>query len=47
MITGWSGSWTDDDPDANFQADIATYDQARQMIEWPDLPLDRPEIYPA
>jgi len=116
-IAGWSGSWTDDDPDANFKTDIAAYshldplstittlsesidvpvgaivhyvlakwategsggllelgprmvrrlkepfdraeaegtddgrlaayDQARQMIEWLNLPLDRPEIYPA
>jgi len=116
-ITGWSGSWSADDPDANFKADItayshldplvtitnlsesigvpvgsivhyvlakwategsggllelgprmarrlkepfdraeaegtdearlAAYDQARQMIEWLNLPLDRPDIYPA
>jgi len=46
-ITGWSGSWPADDPDANFKVDIAAYDQARQMIEWLNLPLDRPEICPA
>jgi len=116
-ITGWSGSWPEGDPDANFKTDIAAYshldplstitslsdsidvpvgaivhyvlakwategsggllelgprmasrlkepfdraeaedtddarlaayDQARQMIDWLNLPLDRPEIYPA
>jgi hypothetical protein len=24
-LTGWSGPWADDDPDANFKADIAIY----------------------
>lgn len=116
-IAGWSGPWPDDDPDANFKADmaayshidplstitnlsesidvpvgaivhyvlakwategsggllelgprmarrlkepfdraeadgtddakLAAYEQARQMIEWLNLPLDHPEVYPA
>lgn len=24
-IEGWHGTWTDDDPDANFKADVAAY----------------------
>lgn len=24
-VEGWTGPWTDDDPDANFKADIAAY----------------------
>jgi hypothetical protein len=24
-VTGWTGPWADDDPDANFKADIAAY----------------------
>ena len=24
-LTGWSGPWRDDDPDANFKADVALY----------------------
>ena len=25
VLEGWSGSWPDDDPDANFKSDIALY----------------------
>lgn len=32
---------------ATDEARLAAYDQARQMIEWLNLPLDRPDIYPA
>jgi len=115
-LSGWAGPWPDDDPDANFKADIAAhaqldplstiavlskstgvpvgalvhyvlcrwategssgllelgprmarrlrepllaaeaadsdearlaaYDQLRQMIEWLNVPLDHPEVYP-
>jgi hypothetical protein len=24
-LTGWTGPWSDDDPDANFKADVALY----------------------
>ena len=29
------------------EARLAAYDQARQMIEWLNFPLDHPEVYPA
>jgi len=32
---------------ATDEARLAAYDQARQMIEWLNLPLDRPDVYPA
>ena len=115
-VEGWTGAWDDDDPDANFKADIAAYahldplstltnlgdaidvpvgslvhyvlakwategsggllelgprmarrlrepfdaaeaagtddarleayDTVRQIVEWLNIPLDRPEVYP-
>lgn len=32
--------------DGSDEAKLAAYEQVRQMIEWLNLPLDRPEIYP-
>jgi Family of unknown function (DUF6027) len=30
-IVGWSGPWEDDDPDANFKADVALYSHVDPM----------------
>jgi Family of unknown function (DUF6027) len=44
-LVAWTGPWADDDPDANFKADIATYSQVdplatiRNLAENIDVPV--------
>ena len=44
-LTAWTGPWSDDDPDANFKADVALYSHVDPMATIDNLAraLDIPE----